>query len=427
MSLLQISALTTEDCGTITTKEELESLFKRIPKAAKVAVDTEGNPVPFCVFLAFLEGSSKLVYASIALGSLTSPSVLDLKFQAGVGWAFRPAVDEEVGIDYELLDCDGQGEKVEFKAGMALEKANKTIITIARVATAEQIRSIALGEDVAFLSGKATIIVKHNKSTPLYAALVSAEHVAVTKGIHHLVGDAKPEYQNLTMEAVLTKQMVPENIDPSKVQEGQFFILELADETGKKEEFVVVYPGCTLQKATGKPLVRILPKRGGGSTIDLPGSTLDVSTVSDLLQSLVVEKKVTFTAHQKDKEEKDLKIVVTNDSFEIMQRLSPVLKAAGMKAGGSFAVFHLLQAVLKTRGGAILVCGNIDLQSCADCHSLPVEVCVLALLYPILEQLSDEDIREDLRASIEIDDQLKKDALEAALKMLTLFDLMRSC
>merc|ERR1711881_115433 len=99
------------------------------------------------------------------------------------------------------------------------------------------------------------------------------------------------------------------------------------------------------------------------------------------------------------------------------------MNAANLKTVGSSVVFHLLHSILKgSSSPPILICGDkgIDLVTCSDIHSLPVEVCVLTILYPLLEELTDEEIRDALRASIEFDGEEKKAKVEAALDTLTL-------
>merc|ERR1712224_1051602 len=143
--------------------------------------------------------------------------------------------------------------------------------------------------------------------------------------------------------------------------------------------------GCRLQETTAKPLVRIVSLKGEGSTIDLPPTDLEQGGVQVFMRSLVEDKQVTFVAHNKTKEEKDLDISVADDSHDIVTNLGPFLVAAGMKPVGSSAVFHLFRSLLKSRSSPpIFVCGDKDLVACADIHSLPIEVCVLTLLYDLL-------------------------------------------
>lgn len=419
---VQSGAFVTECFPCVISVDQLDNLKQRIPTGATVAVDTEGSPYPFCIFLAFLDVDSSLVYGPVAVKLFNEPSVLDLKFQAGVGWSFRPARGEEVGIDYQFIDPDETVRKVTFEDGMASEKGGTTIITIGRIATADQMRALALGESISFSSGRNTIRVAHDKAESLYAAEIPAEKVVQTGEVWHLVGDSSPAYQNLTIEQVLTKQLLPVKIDPANVCDGCFYILELADATGKKADYVPVHPGGGFQKATNKPFVRIVPQKGEGNTIDLPTTNLELDAVQDFLQSLVEEKQVTFAAHNKTKEEKDLGIIVKDDSHDIVKQLGPFMNAANLKAVGSSAVFHLLHSILKKSSSPpILICGdkNIDLVTCSDIHSLPVEVCVLTILYPLLEDLSKEELRDALRSSIALDGEEQRAKVEAALDTLS--------
>lgn len=321
---IQNGALATENFPCITTAAQLAELKMRIPAGARVAVDTEGSPSPFCVFVAFLDATLTLVYGEIAVRLLQQPSVLDLKFQAGVGWQFRPATGDEAGIHYEFVDPDGNARQVEFDDGAAAEKSGATIITVARVASATQVRALASGEAVSFIMGRNAITVTLDKADEaLYAAKVPAEHVAKTGEIWHLVGDNIPAYQNATLEQVLTKQLVPVKIDPALVQEDCFYVIELADATGKKTDFVPVHAGCSLQMTLAKPLVRIVSQKGAGSTINLPPTDLEQDVVGAFMQSLKEEKQVTLVAHSKSKEEKDLDVKVEEDAHDIMNKLSP--------------------------------------------------------------------------------------------------------
>jgi hypothetical protein len=303
---------------------------------------------------------------------------------------------------------------------MASEKGGKTIITIARVATADQMRALASGEAVFFTSGKSTFSVTHDKAEPLYAAQIPSEGVAQTGEIWHLVGDSIPAYQNVTLEQVLTRQLIPVKIDPTDLRDGSFYALELVDPTGKKTDYVPVHYGGDVHKTANKPLVRIMPQKGAGSTIDLPPTNLELGAVQGFLQSLAGEKEVTFAAHNKTKEEKDLEILVKDDSHEIMERLGPFMVAANLKPGGSSAVFHLFQSILQKIGSPpILICGDKDLVTCSDIHSLPVEVCVLTILYPLLEEHTEQETRDALRSSISLDGEEQQAKVEAALETLS--------
>lgn len=412
----QISAMAME-LPCITTIEQLADLKQRIPMGARVAVDTEGSPSPFCVFFSFLDADCTLVYGSIAVQLLQEEfSVLDLKFQAGVGWQFRPARGSEVGIHYEFVDTDETVRQVSFEDGAAAEKSGRTMITIARVASANQMRALASGEAVSFKMGKNVISVTLGKDDVLCAAELSADEVTNTGETFHLVGDALPAYQNATLERVLTRRCVPVKIDQANLRDECFYILEMADATGKKTDFVPVYPGCRLQNTVAKPLVRIASQKGEGSTIDLPPTDLQLGGVRDFMRSLVEDKQVIFAAHNKTKEEKDLDITVADDSHEIVAKLGPFLAAANLKPVGSSAVFHLFQSILKMLGSSsIYVCGDKDLAACADIHSLPVEVCVLTLLYALLGHVSDEEIRDALRSSVVLEEEEQKAAVNAAL------------
>merc|ERR1712061_102928 len=98
------------------------------------------------------------------------------------------------------------------------------------------------------------------------------------------------------------------------------------------------------------------------------------------------------------------------------------MNAANLKAVVSSVVFHLLHSILKKSGSPpILICGDkgIDLATCSDIHSLPVEVCILTILYPLLEELSNEDIRDALRSSIAVDGEEQRAKVEAALDTLS--------
>jgi len=392
-----------------------------IPTGARVALDTEGSPSPFCVFVAFLDANCTLKYGSIAVRLFQEPSVLDLKFQAGVGWRFRPSSGDEVGIHYEFLDFDGTVRKVSFEDGAAAEKSGATIITIARVASAAQMRSLASGEVVSFTMGRNSIRVAQNKADALYAAEIPAEHVDKTDDIWHLVGDSLPAYQNATLEQVLTRRLVPVKVDQADFRDECFYIVELADATGKKTDFVPVHPSCRFQECAAKPLVRIVTQKGVGSTIDLPSTDLEQGGVGAFMRSLKEEKQVTFAAHNKLKEEKDLDITVEDDSHDIVKILAPFMAAANLKAVGSSAVFHLFQSILKRMNSSpILVCGDKDLAVCADIHSLPVEVCVLTLLYALLEAVPQEEIKDALRSSVALEGEEQNVAVQAALEDMVL-------
>jgi alkylhydroperoxidase/carboxymuconolactone decarboxylase family protein YurZ len=223
-----------------------------------------------------------------------------------------------------------------------------------------------------------------------------------------------PAYQNATLERVLTRRFVPVKIDPAVLQDDCFYILELADATGKKTDFVPVHPGCRLQTTSGKPLVRIVSQKGAGSTIDLPPTDLEQGVVGTFMRSLKEEKQVTFAAHNKPKEEKDLDITVEDDSHDIVKTLTPFMTAANLKAVGSSAVFHLFHAILKRISSPpIIICGDKNLAACSDIHSLPVEVCVLALLYPLLAELPQEEIREALASSVSMEGEEQTAAVRA--------------
>lgn len=339
-----------------------------------------------------------------------------------MGWSFRPARGEEVGINYQFIDPDETVRKVAFAYGMASEKGGKTIITIGRVATADQMRALASGEAISFTSGKTTISVTHDSAESLSAAEVPADRVVQSGEIWHLIGDPSPAYQNLTIEQVVTRRLVPVKIDAPNIRDGYFYILELADPTGKKADYVPVHPGCSFQKTADKPFVRIIPQKGGGSTIDLPTTNLELDAVQGFLQGLVKEKQVTFAAHNKTKEEKDLEILVKDDSHDIVKQLGPFMNAANLKAAGSFVVFHLFHSILKKSSSPpILICGDkgLDLVTCSDIHSLPVEVCVLTILYTLLEVLSNEEIRDALRSSIAVDEEEQRAKVDAALDTLS--------
>jgi len=415
---IQSSAMVTESFPCISRADQLVDLKQRIPTGGRVAVDTEGSPSPFCVFISFLDANCTLVYGSIAVRLLQEPSVLDLKFQAGVGWKFRPACDDEVGILYEFVDPDETVRQVGFEDGAAAEKSGTTMITIARVVSASQMRALASGEAVSFQMGRTVISVTQDKAEALYGAEIPADQVAKTGEILHLVGDALPAYQNATLEQVLTKRLVPMKVDQADLRDECFYILEMADATGKKTDFVPVHPGCRFQETTAKPLVRIVSRKGAGSTIDLPPTELEQGGVQDFMRSLVEEKQVTFVAHNKTKEEKDLDITVADDSHDIVANLGPFLAAAKMKAVGSSAVFHLFQSILKRLSSPpILICGDKDLRACADIHSLPVEVCVLTLLYALRGEVSDEEIRDALLSSVALEGEEQKAAVQAALSV----------
>lgn len=419
---IKSGAFVTECFPCVISVDQLDDLKKRIPTGARVAVDTEGSPSPFCIFLAFLDVDATLVYGSVAVKLLTEPSVLDLKFQAGVGWSFRPALGEEVGIGYHFIDPDETVRAVSFDYGMSAEKGGETIITDGRVATADQIRALASGEAVSFMRGKNPISVTHDKAEALAVAEIPADRVTQSDGIWHLIGDPGPAYQNLTIEQVVTKRLLPVKIDVSNVRDGYFYILELADPTGKKANYVPVHPGCSFQKTADKPFVRIVPQKGGGSTIDLPSTNLELDAVRGFLQGLAKEKQVTFAAHNKTKEEKDLDVLVKDDSHDIVKQLGPFMTAANLKTVGSSVVFHLLHSILKSNSSPpILICGDkgIDLVTSSDIHSLPVEVCVLTILYPLLEELSLEEIRDALRSSIAVEVEEQRTKVEAALDTLS--------
>merc|ERR1711879_591799 len=181
-------------------------------------------------------------------------------------------------------------------------------------------------------------------------------------------------------------------------------------------------PGCGFQKAADKPFVRIVPQKGGGSTIDLPSTTLELVAVRGFLQGLAEEKQVTFAAHNKTKEEKDLEVLVRDDSHDIVKQLGPFMNAANLKTVGSSVVFPLLHSILKRSSSPpILICGDAgaDLVTCSDIHSLPVEVCVLTILYPLLEELSQEEIRHALRSSVAVEGEEERAKVEAALDTLS--------
>jgi hypothetical protein len=266
--------------------------------------------------------------------------------------------------------------------------------------------------------GRNAISVTYDKANALYAAEIPADQVIQTGEIWHLAGDALPAYQNATLEQVLTKRLVPVKVDQADLRDECFYILEMADATGKKTDFVPVHPGCRFQETTAKPLVRIVSQKGAGSTIDLPPTDLEQGTVQDFVRRLVDEKQVTFAAHNKTKEETDLHIKVADDSHDLVAKLGPFLVAAKMKSVGSSAMFHLFQSILKSLGlPPILVCEDKDLCVCADIHSLPVEVCVLTLLYPLLREVSDEEIRDALLSSVALEGEEQTAAVQAALSM----------
>lgn len=388
-----------------------------------VSLDTEGSPKPFCMFVAFFDTEAVLNYGMVPIRvHHDALSVNDLKFQAGVGWNFRPAVGNEIGIDYDFVGPDGTMRKVPFTDGMTAEKNGKTVITIARMATADQMRKLMNGDTLTFIAGKRTFEVLHEKRRPLHAAVFSKDKVTQTDGIFHLADDTLPAYQNFSLEQILTRQCVPVRI--TEVSDDQFFLLELVDATGgMKAKYNPVFPGDVNHQKIAKPLVRITPKKGEGSTIDLPTTALELSDVQEFLQSLVEEKLVIYAAHNKSKEETDLAIVVTNDSFDLGKKLEPVMEAARLKSVGSAPVFYALASILKMISPSeIVVCGQggPNLRCCADTHSLPVEVCVLSLLYALLEDLTEEEFKNALRASIETrgDDQTAK--VHAALHSLTM-------
>lgn len=421
LATIQSGSLVTECFPCVTSVDQLVKLKERIPTGARVAVDTEGSPNPFCIFLSFLAADSTLVYGSVAVKLLAEPSVLDLKFQAGVGWDFRPAIGEEVGIDYLFIDPDEIVRKVSFEDGVACEKSGRTIITDGRVATADQMRALASGEAVSFTRGRTQISVTHDTSQPLIAAEISADAVVKTGEIWHLIGDPNPAYQNLTIEKVLTKSVQPMKVEEPNVRDGCFYILELADPTGKKTDYIPVHPGCTFQKTVNKSFVRLVPQKGGGSTIDLPPTNLELGAVQGFLQGLVAENQVTFVAHNKTKEEMDLKVLVKDDSHDIVKQLDPFMKAANLKAVGSSVVFHLLHSILKKINSPPILLGGdryVDLVTCSDIHSLPVEVCVLTILYPMLRELSVEEVRDALRSSITVDGDEQRAKVQAALDEL---------
>jgi len=420
MSKIQNGAVATELFSCITTADQLADLKKRIPTGARVAVDTEGSPSPFCVFVSFLDANHTLVYGSVAIRHLEELSVLDLKFQAGVGWNFRPACGNEVGIHYEFVDPDKTVRQVSFEDGAAAEKGGATMITIARMASASQMRALASGEVVSFTTGRNTISVVQDKADVLYGAEILADQVAKTNEIWHLVGDALPAYQNATLEQVLTRRCVPVKVDQADLRDECFYVLELADATGKKTDYVPVHPGCRFQEITAKPLVRIVSEKGAGSTIDLPPTDLDLDGVQAFMRSLAKEKQVTFAAHNKTKEEKDLDIKVVDDSHNLVTYLKPFLDAANLKAVGSSAIFHLFRSILKMISSPpIFICNDEDLVTCTDIHSLPVEVCVLTLLFALLRELSDEEIRDALRSSVLLGEE-QKAKVEAALSAVAL-------
>merc|ERR1712205_278575 len=99
------------------------------------------------------------------------------------------------------------------------------------------------------------------------------------------------------------------------------------------------------------------------------------------------------------------------------------MAAANLKVVGSFVVFHLFQSILKQNSvPQLLICGendSVDLVTCSDIHSLPVEVCVLTILYRLLEEVNTEEMRDALRSSVALDDKEQRDKVEAALDTLS--------
>lgn len=136
-----------------------------------------------CVFFSFLNYNGVVVYGSIAVQCVLAPSVLDLKFQAGVGWDFRNACGDEVGIQYEFVDQSGIAQRVNFEEGVAAEKKGLTLITMARVTSARQMRAIASGETIYFKRGRDDISVRLSQDDVLYAAEILASEVTLTVDI----------------------------------------------------------------------------------------------------------------------------------------------------------------------------------------------------------------------------------------------------
>merc|ERR1711862_605184 len=98
-------------------------------------------------------------------------------------------------------------------------------------------RALASGETISFTRGKTTISVTHDKAECLAAAEIPADKVVQSGEIWHLVGDPLPAYQNLTIEQVVTKRLLPVKIDTQNIRDGYFYVLELADPTGKKANY----------------------------------------------------------------------------------------------------------------------------------------------------------------------------------------------
>ena len=92
----------------------------------------------------------------------------------------------------------------------------------------------------------------------------------------------------------------------------------------------------------------------------------------------------------------DLAVAVAEDSHQILAILGPSLQHLSMKAVGSSPIFAFLSKLLQSIDAPpVLVCGELDLRSTLkDIHSLPLEVCVLIVLYTLLDELAPSSINE---------------------------------
>ena len=244
---LRAGKLTVWPAGTISTSEEWHKLCVRIPDGARVAIDTEGSPSPFCLFICFLDADSCMVYASVAVQQDTPLSALDLKFQAGVGWKFRHAGASETGIAYTFIK-DGRSYEMDFEAGAKSESTGETLICVGRIATTEQLRALLRGEEVSFALGSRSIQAILLEEDRLLAAPVEKARIRCTCNIWHLYEDSNPGYQNTTLEHIVTGKLMPVEITEANLEDGAFFALELADLTNHKQNYAVAPTGLRLSR-----------------------------------------------------------------------------------------------------------------------------------------------------------------------------------